>query len=220
MSFIVIKDKLWITFQRSEIIYGLCYSFEMNSQGQLVLIVGPTCVGKTTVIEALRKQLPNTGLIISTTTRNIRPNELDGVDYEFTTNEDFLRRIEAGEFYEAVERPTGYYGSSKLHVAKLLSEYPLVFGALDVEGCRIVKKLEPETLVIFLYPSNMDDLTKRLHGRGTESEEITARLKIAEEEMHSRDEFDASVENIDGKFDETVQKVLRICLASQRKQEQ
>ncbi len=182
----------------------------MNSQGQLILIVGPTCVGKTTLIDALRAQLPNTGIIISTTTRAIRPNEVDGVDYEFTTNEDFLRRKEAGEFYEAVERPTGYYGSSQVQVAKSLAEYPIVFGALDVEGCRIVKKLEPNTLVIFLYPGSMSDLTKRLHERGTAPEEITARLKIAEEEMHSRDEFDASVENIDGKFDETVQKVLEI----------
>jgi guanylate kinase len=179
-------------------------------KGKFVLIVGPTCVGKTTLINALREKLTNTGVIISTTTRGIRPNEVNGVDYEFTTNEDFVRRREAGEFYEAVERPTGYYGSSRLQVHELLKKHAVVFGALDVEGCRIVKKIEPETLVIFLYPGDMSDLTKRLHERGTGDEEIKARLHVAEEEMLSVDEFDHSVENIDGKFEKTVAKVCEI----------
>ncbi len=179
-------------------------------KGKFVLIVGPTCVGKTTLIEALRGKLPDTGVIISTTTRAIRPNEVNGVDYEFTTNEDFEQRREAGEFYEAVQRPTGYYGSSRLQVHELLKKHAVVFGALDVEGCRIVKKIEPEAVIIFLYPGDMADLTKRLHERGTGGTEIEARLHIAEEEMLSRDEFDSSVENIDGKFEETVVKVLEI----------
>jgi guanylate kinase len=186
----------------------------MNKEkGQLILFVGPTCVGKTTLIAALQKHLPDTGVIISTTTRPIRPTETDGVDYEFTTDADFVRRREAGEFYEAVKRPTGYYGSSRLNVHELLGKYRLVFGALDIEGCRIVKKLEPETLVIFLYPGDMADLKKRLHERGTGDEEITARLTIAEEEMLSKDEFEASLENIDGKFEETVRKALTLLRA-------
>lgn len=181
-----------------------------ENKGKFVLIVGPTCVGKTTLIEALRGKLPDTGVIVSTTTRAIRPNEVNGVDYEFTTNEDFVRRREAGEFYEAVERPTGYYGSSRLQVHELLKKHSVVFGALDVEGCRIVKSIEPDALVIFLYPGDMSDLEGRLHQRGTGDEEIKARLHIAAEEMLSKDEFDESVENIDGKFEETVIKVLEI----------
>jgi guanylate kinase len=182
-------------------------------KGQLVLFVGPTCVGKTTIIEALRKVLPDTGVIISTTTRAIRPTEKNGVDYEFTTDDDFVRRREAGEFYEAVRRPTGYYGSSRVNVHELLAQHQIVFGALDIEGCRIVKQMEPETLVIFLYPGDMADLKKRLHERGTGDAEIAARLTIAEEEMHSRDEFDESLENIDGKFDETVANALTLLRA-------
>jgi guanylate kinase len=92
----------------------------------------------------------------------------------------------------------------------LLKKHPVVFGALDVEGCRIVKSLEPEAIVIFLYPGDMSDLKERLLKRGTGDEEIKARLHIAAEEMLSRDEFDEAVENIDGKFDETVVKVLEI----------
>lgn len=181
-----------------------------ENKGKFVLIVGPTCVGKTTLISALREKIANTGVIVSTTTRGIRPNEVNGVDYEFTTKEDFENRREAGEFYEAVTRPTGYYGSSRLQVHELLTKHPVVFGALDVEGCRIVKKIEPDALIIFLYPGDMADLKKRLHERGTGDEEIEARLHIANEEMLSRDEFDFSVENIDGQFDETVKKVREI----------
>ncbi len=181
-----------------------------EQKGKFILIVGPTCVGKTTLIEALRKQLPNVGVIVSTTTRAIRPNEQNGLDYEFTTDEDFVRRNEAGEFYEAVRRPTGYYGSSRIQVQKLLASHASVFGALDVEGCRMVKKIDPETLIIFLYPGTMTDLRERLRIRGTDEDEVNARLKIADEEMLSRDEFDVAIKNIDGKFEETVKEVLDI----------
>lgn len=190
----------------------MCYTQHNTNmkKGQLILFVGPTCVGKTTIIEALQKHIPDTGVIISTTTRAIRPTERQGVDYEFTTDEDFVRRREAGEFYEAVKRPTGYYGSSRLNVHELMTKHRIVFGALDIEGCRIVKEMEPETLVIFLYPGDMADLRKRLHERKTGDAEIAARLTIAEEEMRAKDEFDESLENIDGKFNETVEKAMAI----------
>ena len=183
----------------------------MNTKnGQMILFVGPTCVGKTTIIEALRGIIPNTGVIISTTTRPIRPNEIDGVDYEFTTAADFINRKEAGEVFEAVERPTGYYGSSRLQVHSLLEKHPIVFGALDVEGCRIVKSMEPNSLVIFLSPGDIGDLHKRLLLRGAGEEEIGKRLHVAEEEMLSRSEFDDEIVNIDGKFNETIAAALTI----------
>lgn len=181
-----------------------------ENKGQFVLIVGPTCVGKTTLIDALKEKISNAGVIISTTTRKVRPNEVNGVDYEFTTDEDFEEREKMGEFYEAVRRPTGYYGSSRLQVQDLLAKHPIVFGALDVEGCRIVKSIDPETLVIFLYPGDMADLRERLRIRGTGEEEVKARLTIADEEMLSRDEFDEAIENIDGKFEETVERVMEV----------
>lgn len=181
-----------------------------NTKGKFVLIVGPTCVGKTTLINALKEKIPNVGVIISTTTRAIRPNEVSGVDYEFTNDADFEEREKAGEFYETVKRPTGYYGSSRLQVQDLLTKHPIVFGALDVEGCRIVKSMDPETLVIFLYPGDMADLRERLRIRGTGEEEVLARLAIADEEMLSRDEFDVAIENIDGKFEDTVEKVMEV----------
>lgn len=181
-----------------------------NAKGKFVLIVGPTCVGKTTLINALRERIPDAGVIISTTTRPIRPNEVNGIDYEFTYDEDFEKRQAAGEFYEAVKRPTGYYGSSRLQVQDLLMKHPIVFGALDVEGCRIVKELDPETLVIFLYPGDMADLRRRLALRGTGEDEVKARLKIAEEEMLSRDEFDEAILNVDGEFEDTVSRVMDV----------
>ena len=181
-----------------------------ENKGQFVLIVGPTCVGKTTLINAFKEKIPDAGVIISTTTRKVRPNEVNGVDYEFTSDEDFEEREKAGEFYEAVRRPTGYYGSSRLQVQDLIAKHSIVFGALDVEGCRIVKSMDPETLVVFLYPGDMADLRERLRIRGTGEDEVKARLAIAEEEMLSRNEFDEAIENIDGKFEETVEKVMEV----------
>jgi len=186
------------------------HNYMNENKGQFVLIVGPTCVGKTTLINALKEKITNAGVIVSTTTRAMRPNEVDGVDYEFTTDEDFEEREKMGEFYEAVRRPTGYYGSSRLQVQDLLAKHSVVFGALDVEGCRIVKSMDPETLVIFLYPGDMADLRERLRLRGTAEDEVRARLTIADEEMLSRDEFDEAILNIDGKFDETVKKVMEV----------
>jgi len=178
-----------------------------NNKGQIILFVGPTCAGKTVLIDALVKgHFPDSGVIISVTTRGIRPFEKDGVDYEFTSSEDFRRRIDEGEFYEWVQRPDGmYYGSSKKQVHDLMTKYGIVFGTLDIEGCHLVKKSEPEAFVVFLYPDNMADLEKRLRARGDLSEEkIQLRLSIAQEEMTHQDEFDAKLENVDGKFEDTV----------------
>jgi guanylate kinase len=176
-------------------------------KGQIVLFVGPTCVGKTTLIEALQKEhFADSGVIVSLTTRARRPWEKDGVDYLFVSEEEFLRGKDAGEYYEWVKRPDGVnYASSQAQVRKLLDIHPIVFGALDIEGCERVKEMETNALVIFLYPDDMAHLEERIRLRGDLSEEkIKVRLAIAEEEMHSRDKFDEAIENVNGKFAETV----------------
>lgn len=185
------------------------------TNSQLVLFIGPTCVGKTTLIGVLReKYFPDSGLIVSYTTRppRVEMGERDGVGYFFVSEEEFLRMEAHGEFYESVKRPTGYYASSQKQVHELLKQYPIVFGDLDVEGAKVVKAREPDALMVFLYPDNMTDLGERLRARPHREpeEKILARLRVAEEEVTHQDEFDVKLCNKNGKFDETVQEMLAI----------
>lgn len=185
------------------------------TNSQLVLFIGPTCVGKTTLIGVLReKYFPDSGLIVSYTTRppRVEMGERDGVGYFFVSEEEFLRMEAHGEFYESVKRPTGYYASSQKQVHELLKQYPIVFGDLDVEGAKVVKAREPDALMVFLYPDNMTDLGERLRARPHREpeEKILARLRVAEEEVTHQDEFDVKLCNKNGKFDETVREMLAI----------
>ena len=182
-------------------------------KGQLVLFVGPTCVGKTTVISALRERFfPDSGLVVSFTTREPRTEmgEKNGTGYFFVTEQEFLEMDAKGEFYESVKRPTGFYASSQKQVHDQLEKHPLVFGDLDVEGAKVVKQRDPDSLLIFLYPDNMADLGGRLRARPIKEaeEKIHARLEVADEEMLHQDDFDVKILNKDGKFEETVEKVL------------
>lgn len=184
-------------------------------KAQLVLFIGPTCVGKTTLISALRKEyFSQSGLIVSYTTRPPRTEmgERDGVGYFFVSEEEFLQMEERGDFYESVKRPTGYYASSRKQVHELLDTFPIVFGDLDVEGAKVVKSMEPDALMVFLYPDDISDLGVRLRARPIKEpeEKIQGRLKAAEEEMTHRDEFDVALENVDGQFEKTVEKMLEI----------
>lgn len=180
---------------------------------QLIIFIGPTCVGKTTLMSALRERyFPNSGLIVSITTREPRTEmgEKDGVGYFFVSEEEFLQMEANGEFYESVKRPTGFYASSQKQVHELLEKHTVVFGDLDIEGAKVVKLREPDSLMIFLYPDNVKDLGTRLRARPIQEaeEKILGRLKIAEEEMTYQDDFDVKICNVDGKFEETVEKVM------------
>ena len=182
-------------------------------KGQLVLFIGPTCVGKTTVISALRERFfPDSGLVVSFTTRAPRTEmgEKNGTGYFFVSEQEFLEMDAKGEFYESVKRPTGFYASSQKQVHDQLEKHPLVFGDLDVDGAKVVKQRDPDSLLVFLYPDNMADLGGRLRARPIKEaeEKIRARLEVAEEEMLHRDDFDVKILNKDGKFEETVEKVL------------
>jgi guanylate kinase len=138
--------------------------------------------------------------------------ERDGVGYFFVSEEEFLQMEERGDFYESVKRPTGYYASSRKQVHELLDTFPIVFGDLDVEGAKVVKSMEPDALMVFLYPDDISDLGVRLRARPIKEpeEKIQGRLKAAEEEMTHRDEFDIALENVDGQFEKTVEKMLEI----------
>jgi len=166
-------------------------------KGKFIVISGPSGVGKGTICNKLFKEL-NAWYSVSTTTRNPREGEVDGVNYYFITKEEFLKRIDDGEFLEYNYYNDNYYGTSKKIVLEKMNEGVNVFSEIDVNGARNIKKIFPDALLIYIAPPSMESLKERLIGRGTESiEKINQRLKIAEEEMKQVDFYDYVVINDD-----------------------
>ena len=166
-------------------------------KGKYIVISGPSGVGKGTICNKLFKEL-NAWYSVSTTTRSPREGEVDGVNYFFITKEEFLKKIEAGEFLEYNYYNENYYGTSKKIVLEKMDQGVNVFSEIDVNGARNIKKIFPDALLIYIAPPSMEELRKRLVGRGTDPiERINQRLAIAEEEMKQVDFYDYVVVNDD-----------------------
>ena len=166
-------------------------------KGKFIVISGPSGVGKGTICNKLFKEL-NAWYSVSTTTRSPREGEVDGVNYYFITKDEFLKKIDAGEFLEYNYYNENYYGTSKKIVLEKMNEGVNVFSEIDVNGARNIKKIFPDALLIYIAPPSMEALKERLIGRGTESiEKINQRLKIAEEEMKQVSFYDHVVINDD-----------------------
>jgi len=172
------------------------------------VISGPSGVGKTTIRDIILKRAKNIVKTISTTTRAIRPGEQDGVDYFFTTVEDFEKRIEQGDFLEWAKVHGNFYGTSKAIVEEILNQGKDVIMVLDVQGGRSIKKFMPDRAVlIFLSPPNMEELKRRLLKRGQDSEEvIELRLKNAVKEMEALPSYHYNVinDNLDYAVDDVM----------------
>lgn len=169
----------------------------MKERGLLIVLSGPSGVGKGTVRKALFSQ-PDIQLqySISVTTRQPREGEVDGVDYFFKTREQFEHMIRNNELLEWAEYVGNYYGTPIEYVEKTLQEGKDVFLEIEVQGAMQVRKVFPEALFIFLAPPSLGELRKRIETRGTESEElIRDRLKAAKEELEMMDAYDYVVEN-------------------------
>lgn len=166
-------------------------------KGKFIVISGPSGVGKGTIFNKLFKEL-NAWYSVSTTTRSPREGEVDGVNYFFISKEEFLKKIEAGEFLEYNYYNENYYGTSKKIVLEKMDQGVNVFSEIDVNGARNIKKIFPDALLIYIAPPSMEELRKRLVGRGTDPiERINQRLAIAEEEMKQVDFYDYVVVNDD-----------------------
>ena len=154
--------------------------------GQLVVISGPSGVGKTTLLRRLLADLPQLVPSISATTRPPRAGERDGFDYHFLPLEEFERRRAAGEFLECcqVYGRQHWYGTLVAEVAPRLAAGQWVVLEIDVEGTLSVLEKYPQAITIFVEPSHPDQLLERLRGRGTESPEAMARrLEVARREL-------------------------------------
>eukprot|EP00986_Skeletonema_menzelii_P002911 scaffold844_cov142-Skeletonema_menzelii.AAC.2 len=158
----------------------------MTSRCRPVVICGPSGVGKGTLIELLQKQFPagKFGFSISHTTRKPREGEQDGVHYNFTTVDAIKKEIEAGKFVEYAEVHGNYYGTSVAAVQTVQDQGKICLLDIDIQGAQNVKKSDLDALYIFISPPSMEELEKRLRGRGTEKEEdIIKRLGNAQKEM-------------------------------------
>jgi guanylate kinase len=164
---------------------------------RLVVLAGPTAVGKGTVAAYVRKNFPDIWLSVSMTTRRPRPREIDGKHYHFVDDEQFERMRQAGEFLEwAVVHGRAKYGTPRAPVDEALAAGRLALLEIDLQGARQVREQIPESLFVFLAPPSWDELVRRLVGRGTESEEEReARLTTARQELAAQKEFDITIVN-------------------------
>jgi len=164
---------------------------------RLIVIAGPTAVGKGTVIKHILENYPQVKLSVSATTRAPRPGEVDGVAYHFLTMEQFDAKIAAGQMLEyAVVHGTNKYGTLREPVERALAAGEKMILEIDIQGARQVKQAMPEADLVFIAPPSWDELVRRLTGRGTETaEEQARRLETAREELAAQDEFDHVVIN-------------------------
>ncbi|MEX0914236.1 MAG: guanylate kinase [Demequina sp.] len=164
---------------------------------RLLVLAGPTAVGKGTVVRALRQRRPDVWVSVSVTTRPQRPGETDGVDYHFVTGDEFSAMIERGELLEwAVVHGTHRYGTPRQPVLEQLANDVPAILEIDLQGARQVKETMPQARFVFLAPPSWETLVERLIGRGTEgADEQERRLGTAREEMAAQDWFDDVVIN-------------------------
>ena len=165
---------------------------------RVVVLSGPSAVGKSTVVGCLRERLPDLHFSVSATTRSPRPGEVDGVDYTFVTPEAFQQLIDDGELLEWAEIHGGLHrsGTPAAPVRDAVAHGHPVLIEVDLAGARAVKAAMPEVLTVFLAPPSWDVLRDRLIGRGTESPEVQARrLETAKAELAAQDSFDVIVVN-------------------------
>jgi len=181
----------------------------MKNFKKLIIITGPSGVGKGTVVKELLDRNKDIWLSISATTRNPRVGENDGLNYYFISEERFKDMIDKKEFLEWAQFAGNYYGTPLSTVNEKIEKGFIVLLEIEVEGAKQIKEKFPESLSIFLLPPSKAELEKRIRNRGTEKEEaIDKRLSRADYEIASSDEFDFVLTNHD--VDETVKEVFKI----------
>ena len=179
----------------------------MTERGLLIVLSGPSGVGKGTVRKAIFESSDNDfQYSISMTTRNMRKGEEEGVDYFFRTKEEFEALIEAGEMLEYAEYVGNYYGTPLSYVEETLAKGKDVFLEIEVQGARQVKEKVPDGVFIFLTPPDLEELRSRIVNRGTDhADVIDQRMKVAKEEIEMMALYDYAVVN-----DEVPKSVKRI----------
>ncbi|WP_306232425.1 guanylate kinase [Agrococcus beijingensis] len=182
-----------------ERVRGWLDSVDPSRRPRLIVLAGPTAVGKGTVAQYVREHFPQIRQSVSATTRAARPGEIDGVHYAFVSDADFDRLVDEGEFLEwATVHNKSRYGTPRSSVQAALDEGSSVLLEIDLQGARQVRESFPDAVLLFLAPPSWEELVRRLVGRGTETEEERERrLASARVELASQSEFDATIVNAD-----------------------
>ena len=168
----------------------------MNSKGNLVIVCGPSGVGKGTICKKWLLENPNIVLSVSATTRKPRAGEEDGTHYHFKTKIQFEQMIKQSALLEWAEYCNNYYGTPKAYIEQQLQHGKDVVLEIDVQGALSVKKQYPKGIYVFICPPSILELESRIRGRGTEAEAvILKRLQRANDEMKYMKKFDYVVVN-------------------------
>ena len=166
--------------------------------GKLIVITGPSGVGKGTLVQLLLASHPEIQLSISVTTRTPRLGEVDGKDYYFVTRSSFEQMVENNQLLEWAEYAGNCYGTPRNQVEERINQGKVVLLEIELLGARAIKATFPNALRLFILPPSVAELERRLRGRANDSDEaIKRRLQRAQEEITASDEFDLAIVNDD-----------------------
>jgi guanylate kinase len=169
-----------------------------KKNGVIIAVSAPSGTGKTTIVKKILSDFPELIFSISATTRKKRDYETEGVEYFFISEEEFKSKIEKDEFIEWEKFYDYYYGTFKSYIEQNINNGKSVIVEIDVKGALELKKIYPDSVLIFIYPPSLDELEKRLTNRQTENEtDLKKRIKRAKMELSLKDKFDYFIENDD-----------------------
>ena len=189
-----------------------------NIKGNIIAISAPSGAGKTTIVKEILKRYPELVFSVSATTRPKRKTEKDGVEYFFITEEQFKQKIEKDEFVEWEKFYDYYYGTFKSFVDNNINDGKNVLLEIEVKGALSIKRIYPESFVIYIMPPSYEELVKRLKNRNTETEEdFLKRIERAKMELSLKDQFDYIVVNeiLNNAIEETSELIKKIIYKEQ-----
>ena len=189
-----------------------------NNQPLVVILTGPSGVGKDAALNELKKMDRPWHYVVTATTRPIRHNEIDGVDYIFMEESEFKLSLDQNEFLESANVYERWYGVPKSQVSEPLQNGLDVILKVDIQGAATIKSLIPQAISIFMIPGTLNDLENRLRTRMTESEEqLKLRLEVAKTELTKLNNFEYYIINEEDNLESTVRQIDTIITAEKQR---